>query len=206
MVDAIVSPPPATKRKSMLTRMITAKALAAGAVVALTATGAAAATGSLPDDAQHGLAQAAQHVGINLPDTANDHAREHTSNLGPKRKTKTTPTTAGAENASDPRDDAGDDTSSTVAPTAPSTAAAAPDAAGTPAADPPTDNHGGVVSQTAHDADPAGGKGEEVAPVARDNHGAEQRTLHANPRSTTPQSTPHPNDHPEHPAQGNGNG
>jgi hypothetical protein len=174
MVDAIVSPQPETKRKNMLTRMVTAKALAAGAVVALTATGAAAATGSLPDNAQHGLAQAAQHVGINLPDTANHHAREHTTNLGPK----TTPAPAGAEHAS-PGDDA-NDTSNTTAPTDQR------DASGTEAGGDSSDNHGAVVSQTAQNADPAGGKGDEVSPVARDNNGAQVRATHDNPSATTP--------------------
>ena len=42
-----------------------------------------------------------------------------------------------------------------------------------------------VVSQTAHDADPSGGKGEEVSPVARDNHGAEVRAEKQSPPSTT---------------------
>jgi hypothetical protein len=175
MVDAIVSPPHATKRKAMLTRIVTAKVLATGAVVALTATGAAAATGNLPDNAQHGIAQAAQHVGINLPDTANDHAREHTANRGPK---KTKPA-----NASRPGDDAVDDTSSTPPTTS---AGQQRDLSGTEAGGSGSDNHGSVVSQTAQNADPAGGKGEEVSPVARDNHGADVRAEHDNPSATTP--------------------
>jgi hypothetical protein len=181
MVDAIVSPPLETKRKHMLTRIVTAKALAVGAVVALTATGAAAATGSLPDNAQHGLAQAAQHVGINLPDTANHHAREHTTNLGPK-----TTTPAGAEHASESGDDPGDGTTSTTAPTDQR------DPSGTEAGGNNSDNHGAVVSQTAQNADPAGGKGEEVSPVARDNNGAQVRATHDNPSATTPTTPPPP--------------
>jgi hypothetical protein len=172
--------------------------LVTSAVVAFTATGAAAATGTLPHDAQHGVAQAAQHIGINLPDTANEHAREHTGNRGPKA---TTPTTAHASTRKQSDASADDETSTTTAPTG---ANPVPDAPAAPAGDPPADNHGGVVSQTAHDADPAGGKGDEVTPVARDNHGAEQRTLHANPRSTTPQSAPHPNGHANQPGRGNG--
>ena len=53
----------------------------------------------------------------------------------------------------------------------------------TPAADA---THGSVVSEVAKNADPEGGKGDEVAPVARDNHGVEARAEHQ----------------PEHPAPG----
>jgi hypothetical protein len=198
MVDAIVSPQPETKRKNMLTRMVAAKALAAGAVVALTATGAAAATGKLPDEAQHGLAQAAQHVGINLPDAANHHAREHTADLGPK----TPPTTPAADNASQPGDDPADGGSSTSTPTA---ATDQRDPSGTEAGGNSSDNHGAVVSQTAQNADPAGGKGEEVSPVARDNNGAQVRSTHDNPSATTPTPPTTPKPAPQ-PPNGSENG
>ena len=66
----------------MLTRIVMTKA-AAVAVVALSATGAAAATGNLPDAAQDGFAHAAQHIGINLPSSANDKAREQTQRDDP---------------------------------------------------------------------------------------------------------------------------
>ena len=62
----------------MLTRIVTTKVTTVTAVVALSATGAAAVTGSLPDAAQNGLANAAADIGINLPDTANDKARDAT--------------------------------------------------------------------------------------------------------------------------------
>ena len=79
MVDAIVAAGSrSSRRKHVLTRIVMTKA-AAVAVVALSATGAAAATGNLPDAAQDGLARAAQHIGINLPSSANDKAREQTS-------------------------------------------------------------------------------------------------------------------------------
>ena len=77
VVDAITHPDElARKRKHMLTRIVTTKVATVTAVVALSATGAAAATGSLPDTAQNGLANAAAHIGINLPDTANDKAHD----------------------------------------------------------------------------------------------------------------------------------
>ena len=82
MVDAIVANDFAPRTR-MLPRILALK-VAAIAVVALSATAAAAATGSLPDAAQDGLARAAQHVGINLPSSANDNARERTEDRGPK--------------------------------------------------------------------------------------------------------------------------
>lgn len=74
--------PQPTRKHPMLAKVLTAK-VAAAAVLALTATGAAAATGSLPEAAQDGIAEAVSHVGINLPDSASDRAREATEDLGP---------------------------------------------------------------------------------------------------------------------------
>lgn len=61
------------RRKPVLAKILTAKVAAAAAVLTLSATGAAAATGNLPDAAQNGLANAASHVGINLPNS--DHGK-----------------------------------------------------------------------------------------------------------------------------------
>jgi hypothetical protein len=65
----------ATRRKPVLAKVLTVKAGVLAGVLIFGATGAAAATGNLPDAAQHGVATAAEHIGLNLPDTANDHAR-----------------------------------------------------------------------------------------------------------------------------------
>jgi hypothetical protein len=70
MVEAIrgTAPTPQTsRRRSMLGKLLAGKALAALGVVALTATGAAAATGSLPDPVQGAVATAVSHVGVDLP-------------------------------------------------------------------------------------------------------------------------------------------
>jgi len=70
MVEAIRTAAPApqtSRRKSMLGKILAGKALAAFAVVGLTATGAAAATGSLPEPAQNVVAGAVSHVGIDIP-------------------------------------------------------------------------------------------------------------------------------------------
>jgi hypothetical protein len=70
MVDVIRNAAPApqtSRRKSVLGKILAGKALAAFAVVGLTATGAAAATGSLPEPAQNAVAGAVSHVGIDIP-------------------------------------------------------------------------------------------------------------------------------------------
>jgi hypothetical protein len=78
-----VAVPVPLRRKPVLARIVTAKAATVAAVMIFGAAGAAAATDNLPDGAQHGVATAASHIGINLPDSANDHARaateKHTS-------------------------------------------------------------------------------------------------------------------------------
>src|SRR5262245_2425149 len=77
MVDAIAAPTSRPARASRLTKLVGTKLLVTGAVVALTATGAAAATGNLPNGAQEGVARAAQHIGLNLPDASSDPAPTH---------------------------------------------------------------------------------------------------------------------------------
>jgi hypothetical protein len=70
MVGAIrgsASTPQVLRRKSMLKKLLAGKALAAVGIVALTASGAAAATGSLPDPVQSVIAGAVSHVGVDLP-------------------------------------------------------------------------------------------------------------------------------------------
>src|SRR5262245_5486900 len=63
IVDAITDADELSrKRKHVLTRIVATKVVATAAVLGLTATGAAAATGSLPDRAQNGLAHAAAHI------------------------------------------------------------------------------------------------------------------------------------------------
>ena len=66
-------------RRSMVARIVSAKVAAAGVVVALSATGAAAATGSLPQAAQDRIADAAHHVGLDLPSSADDRVPHTTA-------------------------------------------------------------------------------------------------------------------------------
>jgi hypothetical protein len=72
IVDAITATAPRRRKKHVLTRMVTTKLAVTAGVLALTATGAAAATGSLPDRAQRGISHVVSHIGIDLPDSAGD--------------------------------------------------------------------------------------------------------------------------------------
>ena len=71
MVEAIrdaAPTPQAQRRRSMVGKLFAGKAaLAVIATVALTASGAAAATGSLPDPVQDAVAGAVSHVGVDIP-------------------------------------------------------------------------------------------------------------------------------------------
>ena len=68
-----------TRRKPVLAKFLTVKAGVLAGVLAFGAAGAAAATNTLPAGAQHDVATAAKHVGINLPDKADDHASDASS-------------------------------------------------------------------------------------------------------------------------------
>ncbi len=74
------------RRRRMLPQVLTAKAVAAAAVVLLAGTGAAAATGSLPDSAQSTVSRALSHVSVSVPDPneqAAGHAGDHGDAVGP---------------------------------------------------------------------------------------------------------------------------
>jgi hypothetical protein len=66
--------PENSRRRSMLGKLFAGKALVAMATVALTATGAAAATGSLPAPVQDAVSEAVSHVGVDLPADAGKSA------------------------------------------------------------------------------------------------------------------------------------
>jgi hypothetical protein len=80
MVEAIRDATPApqpSRRKTMLGKLLAGKALAAVAVLGLTATGAAAATGSLPDPAQGVVSDVVSHVGVNVPHPNHGKSADH---------------------------------------------------------------------------------------------------------------------------------
>lgn len=81
MVEAVRgTPAPAAlsaSRTSMLGKLLAGKALAAVAVVALTAGGAAAATGTLPDPVQGAVADAVSHIGVDIPHPDHGESAEH---------------------------------------------------------------------------------------------------------------------------------
>jgi hypothetical protein len=82
MVEAVRAGAPApqtARRTSKLGKIFAGKALVAMATVALTATGAAAATGTLPDPVQNAVAGAVSHMGVDLPGNGGksaDHRRD----------------------------------------------------------------------------------------------------------------------------------
>jgi hypothetical protein len=67
--NELVSPTPAPRRSPVLSKLVLAKILAAFCVASLSATAAGAATGNLPDVVQDKVADAVEHVGVNLPDS-----------------------------------------------------------------------------------------------------------------------------------------
>jgi hypothetical protein len=73
----------------MLMQALTIKGLAVAGVLTLGTVSAAAATGSLPDAAQDGLANAASHVGMTLPASHDSHP---TKDDRPGGKPDSTPT------------------------------------------------------------------------------------------------------------------
>lgn len=84
IVAAIVAAPVSldtARRRRMLPQLLTAKVAAAAAAVLLVGTGAAAATGSLPDAAQSSVSRALTHVDVSIPDP-NDHANDHATGAG----------------------------------------------------------------------------------------------------------------------------
>ena len=69
--------PQTSRRRAMLGKLLAGKALAAVAVIGLTATGAAAATGTLPDQAQSVVSGALSHVGVNVPHPNHGKSADH---------------------------------------------------------------------------------------------------------------------------------
>jgi hypothetical protein len=86
MVEAIRGATPASgplRRRSRIGKLVAGKAaLVAMATVALTATGAAAATGTLPGPVQGAVAGAVSHIGLTLPDEHGANATNHDGNGG----------------------------------------------------------------------------------------------------------------------------
>jgi hypothetical protein len=141
------------------------KGLAVAGLLALGVGSAAAATGSLPDAAQDGVANAAEHVGITLPAGHDNHP---TKDNHPGGKPADTPPTS-----ADPAD----------------AAAHAVDESETP---PSTDaNHGSLVSDVARNTDATGrDKGAAVSDVARGDHGPSGDAQTSGPTTPTTGQAP----------------
>jgi len=120
MVEAIregARTPQTSRRKSMLTKLLAGKAaLAALGVVALTASGAAAATGSLPTPVQNVVSGAASHVGVDLPHGNGGNSAGHRQD-GVHRPS-TDQTQAGEDDTTSSTDPGNDSHGQTVSSTA----------------------------------------------------------------------------------------
>lgn len=97
--------PENSRRRSMLGKLFAGKALVALATVALTATGAAAATGSLPARVQDAVSEAVSHVGVDLPADAGKSADHRQDGDHPQSGDKDQP----EEEQGQPIDDGGED-------------------------------------------------------------------------------------------------
>ncbi len=200
------SPGSASSLTPTLGRVLTAKVAAVVAVMAFTATGAAAATGSLPDAAQDGIARAASHVGLDLPDSADDHARDastgHVTPPAAEPTTNHTPpeTTHGAEVSDTARDRSttGPDTGASVSTVAkghhgPADHGPADHTTGAPPSDRPpatTPDHGAAAGPT--------------SPVRHRRRRPLPQRRCGRIRSTSPSAPPQPS--PPHAAGAHGDG
>ena len=152
----------APQEKKLLGKVLTLKAAVVAGVLAVTMTGAAAANGSLPDAAQDGLAEAASHIGINLPDSESDTARDATTKENENNRPEDAgkPDDAGAAADEAKNGEHGNDDGDV------STADAEANENG-------ANEHGVTVSGTATDDSTEGREhGEAVSDVATDGHGA----------------------------------
>ena len=171
LATAVTASPPAAmpRGRSRLVKVLSVKAVVAAAFV-VSGSGAAAA-GLLPDAAQDGLARAASHIGINLPSTADDRARDATNDVGRRGLSEQAPdgTAPTGSVSADPADPShGAPTGSDPAPQQQQS--------------PPADTHGAEVSSTARTTDATGAdKGAEVS-----------STAHENPGHPVPQGGDHP--------------
>jgi hypothetical protein len=83
------APIPASRRRSMLGKVLTAKAAALAGVLVLTGGVASAATGTLPDPAQNAASSAAEHVGLHIP-KSDDHESDDNESADDSENTPTT--------------------------------------------------------------------------------------------------------------------
>jgi hypothetical protein len=76
------TPSPTPRSKSMLGKVLTAKALAIAGVLVLTGGAASAATGTLPDPAQDVASETVSHVGLHIPKSDEEKQARHPENHG----------------------------------------------------------------------------------------------------------------------------
>ena len=147
IASAVRAPsPPRTRRHVRRTRTV---AVAAFAAVTLSATAAAAATDHLPGPIQSALSNAADHVGVHLPD--GDAGSDHPAPAPPATEEAPKQTDASASSASGGASDS------------------AP-----PEVTPASGNDDGVPGNSAHDQSPG-----DVASEAHDDNPSSQDDVHA---------------------------
>ena len=88
----VTSPIPVLRRRSMLGKVLTAKAAAIAGVLVLTGGVASAATGTLPGPVQDTASHAVEHVGLHIPNS-DDDTQGDSNDQGDDNGTDTTPTT-----------------------------------------------------------------------------------------------------------------
>jgi len=194
--------PTSARRRSFLAKLLTAKIAAIAGVLTLTATGAAAATGSLPGPAQDQLSSTASHFGIDLP-SSDDEGRDGEDVTVPatgEDDTESDDAPDSSESESNDTESESDDTQSSDDSESDSGDDPTTDA---PAGN-PNDNHGADVSSTAHDTDATGrDHGAAVSDVANQGHPNDDHpTPDDHPGNT---DHPTPDDHPGTSGQGQGN-
>jgi hypothetical protein len=92
------SGPSPTRRSPLIGKLLTMKAAAAAGVILISATGAAAATGSLPSAVQRVAHSTLSHVGVDVPnDDATEHQNDQSNHDGQQSDDPTTTTTTPAD-------------------------------------------------------------------------------------------------------------
>jgi Mg-chelatase subunit ChlI len=187
--------PTSARRRSFLAKLLTAKIAAIAGVLTLTATGAAAATGSLPGPAQDQLSSTASHFGIDLPSSDDE---------GTDGDDVTVPATVEDDTESDDAPDSSESESDDTQSSDDTESDSGDDPSSDAPAGNPNDNHGADVSSTAHDTEATGrDHGAAVSDVANQGHpDSDHPTPDDHPGNT---DHPTPEEHPGTGSQGQGN-
>jgi hypothetical protein len=162
MQMAMAESPASERRKNVLTKLLSAKAAAIVATGLISMTGAAAATGTLPEPVQHAADHIASTVGVDLPSSPDRPKVSDDTEAPDAPETDATETEA-------PK---------ATAPTAPSVAPTCPDG---------VENHGQAVSTVAHEK--GDDHGATVSAMAKSDCGKPEHSAPASAPAAAPTST-----------------